>query len=362
MAITNRDLFEKARAADFKGDAGLPNFILGRKNIQVQDDVDSVSIDMFAMSFVKLAHFKWKSAGCRMRLMEQKFGYLVPTPGWLNLEAEIPDLGPLKKPASTNATPRKSFFELSKRSKDRGTAELRASHETSKLVHATKSSLKSDGNHDLAFVISEAEKSPTRATKLRRLSGIAESLEKVPSTPLSLPKKIADEDALAHFFHADLTKEAYVANRLISKDHGADIWPTYNDVLAAKKDCRPSGGSYQETAVVVPVEERLKHNDRRLLKIYKVKFEELLEDVAEGGVLEVEAEGKIGFDGSTGNAIYNQAFSLENRDASDESLLSTCLVPLQYKAKNGDVIFKNPTPQGPTFCEPVRLEYRKETV
>ena len=59
--------------------------------------------------------------------------------------------------------------------------------------------------------------------------------------------------------------------------------------------------------------------------------------------------------------MYNQAFSLENSDASDESLLSTCLVPLQYKVKNGDVILQNPKPQGPTLCQPVRLEYRKET-
>ena len=117
----------------------------------------------------------------------------------------------------------------------------------------------------------------------------------------------------------------------------------------------------RKTAVIVSLEERLKHNDKRLFKLPENKFQEQLKDVPDGGILEVEGESKIGFDGSTGNSIYNQAFSLENRDVSEHSLLSTCLVPLQYKIKGGDVIFKNPKPQGTTFCQPVRLEYRKET-
>ena len=44
----------------------------------------------------------------------------------------------------------------------------------------------------------------------------------------------------------------------------------------------------------------------------------------------------------------------------DAGLLSTCLVPLQYQVKGGPVLFQNPKPQGTTFCQPVRLEYRKE--
>ena len=357
MSIKNRDLFEKARSARFEADASLLSFVLERKNLQVQDDVDSLSIDLFLKNFVKLARKKWGAAGAHVKSMEAKFGY---PGGWLDQEAKIPDLDAKKTPQKTQRKT-KDFLELSKRSKNRETAELRASNETAKLVHAVKSSLKQDGESDLAFVISEASKSPTRATKFRRLSGAAESMEKVPSAPVSLPRKISADDALAHLLHSKLTQDSYVDNRLMCKSHGADIWPTYHDVLAAKKLCRPTGITYGETAVTVPIENRLRHNDERLLQIYNLKFQDLLEDVEDGGVLEVEGEAKIGFDGSTGNSMYNQAFSLENRDASDESLLSTCLVPLQYKIKNAEVIFRNPTPQGPTFCQPVRLEYRKET-
>ena len=264
MEIKNRDLFEKARLARFEADASLLSFVLERKNLQVQDDVDSLSIDLFLKNFVKLAKKKWGEAGGHVKTLEAKFGY---PGGWLDQEAEVPDLNPKKTPQKT---PRKTkdFLELSTRSKDEKTAELRASNETAKLVHAVKSSLKQDGDRDLAFVISESQKSPTRAAKFRRLSGVAESLDKVPSAPISLPRRISDEDALAHLFHSDETKAAYNNNRLICKSHGADIWPTYNDVLAAKKPCRPPGISYGETAVILPIENRLRHNDERLMKIY----------------------------------------------------------------------------------------------
>ena len=78
--------------------------------------------------------------------------------------------------------------------------------------------------------------------------------------------------------------------------------------------------------------------------------------------LEIEVESKVGFDGSTGLTMYNQAFSTENEDASDSALLSTCLVPLQWRVKGGPVIFTNPVPQASSFCQPLRLEFRKETV
>ena len=73
--------------------------------------------------------------------------------------------------------------------------------------------------------------------------------------------------------------------------------------------------------------------------------------------LEIEVESKVGFDGSTGLTMYNQAFSTENEDVSDSALLSTCLVPLQWRVKGGPVLFTNPVPQASSFCQPLRLEF-----
>ena len=359
MSITNRELFEKARALNFEKDGSLLAFILERKKIEIADDVESLDIDIFLQNFLKLAKKKWKEVGSLLHL-EKKFGYLG---GWLSKEAEIPDLNPKKKTLRPPPPPPKSkeFFELSKLSKNRVTAKLRDSNETPKLVHATKTALKKEGKSDLAFIIDEAGKSPGRAAKIRRLSGAAESMEQAPRRDVSLPTKISADDGLVHLFHTNVTQDAYVSTRLMSKEHGADIWPTYGDVQDGKKLCRPANIKYEETAVVVPLSDRLRHNDERLLKIFSDRFQVLLQDFEEGGTLDVEAEEKIGFDGSTGNSIYNQKFSVDNRDASDASLLSTCLVPLQYRTKTGKVIFTNPAPQGSTFCQPVRLEYKKET-
>ena len=358
MFIKNQELFEKARSLKFELDASLLNLVLEKKNIQVQDDVDSLAIDLFLENFVRLAKKKWREAGSHTRSMNVKFGR------WLDQEADIPNLNPQAPTKKTpNSTPRKTkdFCDLSDRSKRRETAQLRTENSSNKLMHAATSSLMASGNADAAHILSQVQESPGRAKKMRRLSGIAASMEKPPSKDVSLPRKINDDDALAHLFHADLTRDAYISCRLMSKSHGADIWPVYHDVLAAKILCRPNGISYDETAVIVPLEERLKHNDKRLFQLCQDQFQDLLKEVPENGILEVEGEAKIGFDGSTGNSIYNQAFSIENRDVSEDSLLSTCLVPLQYKIKGGDVLFKNPKPQGTTFCQPVRLEYRKET-
>ena len=54
MSIKNRDLFEKARSAKFEPDASLLSFILERKNLQVQDDVDSLSIDLLVVPTFKV--------------------------------------------------------------------------------------------------------------------------------------------------------------------------------------------------------------------------------------------------------------------------------------------------------------------
>ena len=179
MALTNRELFKKAREEKFKCSAALLSFVLGRKKMEAIDDVDTVAIEVFLQNYVKLCEKKWKEAGAHSRQMETKFGYAGPPTGWLNLEAAIPDLNP-KKPQKPTPQKSKDFFELSKSSKYRTTAELRAANETSKIVHAAKTALRKDGKTDLAFVIEEAEKSPTRAAKIRRLSGIADSLEKAP--------------------------------------------------------------------------------------------------------------------------------------------------------------------------------------
>ena len=230
-----------------------------------------------------------------------------------------------------------------------------------KLLHAAKTKLREEGKGDLVNLIDDANTSPSRPAKLRRLSGIADSLDQIPKKPITLPTQISVKAALAYLLEHNLTKEAYIALRAISLEHGANIWPSYHLLLDEKKECRPNNVQYSETAVVVGLQDRLSKNDEAFLDLCGTEIGSLLKGVELGGTLKVDCIGKAGFDGSTGHSVYNQKFSPENRDTSDAALLATCYVPLQYRVSGGDPVFTNPRPQSAAFCQPVRLEYRKET-
>ena len=103
MSIKNQELFEKARSLKFELDASLLNLVLEKKNIQVQDDVDSLAIDLFLENFVRLAKKKWREAGSHTRSMNVKFGR------WLDQEADIPNLNPQAPTKKMpNSIPRKT--------------------------------------------------------------------------------------------------------------------------------------------------------------------------------------------------------------------------------------------------------------
>ena len=128
-----------------------------------------------------------------------------------------------------------------------------------------------------------------------------------------------------------------------------------------KKQCRPANIQYGETSVVVGLPERLAKNDTAFMELCETEIGALLLDIEVGGTLKVECEGKVGFDGSMGHSVYNQKFSPENRDTSDASLVATCYVPLQYRDAGGNPIWTNENPQSSSICQPLCLEYKKET-
>ena len=88
--------------------------------------------------------------------------------------------------------------------------------------------------------------------------------------------------------------------------------------------------------MIVPLKDRLWHNDQRLFTLCGGKIGELLQKVPPGGTLTIQAESKFGWDGSTGQSIFNQTFSPDNEDASDASLLASCLCSLRYMTCDGD--------------------------
>lgn len=71
---------------------------------------------------------------------------------------------------------------------------------------------------------------------------------------------------------------------------------------------------------------------------------------------------KWGCDGSSGQYEYKQILSGESELISDANLLISSLVPIKLINENtNDMIWQNPTPSSVRFCQPISIEFSKET-
>ena len=242
----------------------------------------------------------------------------------------------------------------------RATKRLREENESAKLLSAATTSYRSEGQNDMASVLTDLVSSPSRPSKMWRLSGLAENMKEVPNKPVVLPTKITPTDGLSHLLHGNLTRKGYQETRRISKSDNTDIWPAYNDILAEKKECYPPGAIFTDFKASVTLGDRLRHNDNRLRILKAKKIKMLLQDIPEGGTLHLICENKAGFDGSTGHSQYNQN-AADGSKVKDNSLLATCLCPLQYRRTSDEAVWTNPVPQGANFCQPLILSFEKET-
>jgi hypothetical protein len=73
------------------------------------------------------------------------------------------------------------------------------------------------------------------------------------------------EDALGFLLQNNLSKEQYLNMKQACSDSGANIWPNYNKVLAAKSSCRPVGIILQDHSAEVPLQNLLNHTADRIL-------------------------------------------------------------------------------------------------
>ena len=79
-------------------------------------------------------------------------------------------------------------------------------------------------------------------------------------------KKKSPEEALAFLLANNLTKEQYCAMKQACAESNADLWPNYNVILGAKKDCRPPDIRLQELSADVPLQSLLNHTVSRILQ------------------------------------------------------------------------------------------------
>ena len=134
------------------------------------------------------------------------------------------------------------------------------------------------------------------------------------------------------------------------------LYPAYNHVREEKQKCITEGGiEAGDYNAEVNLQNLMDHTVKRIHQSGN------MDKIKEGDVLSLVS--KVGFDGCTGQSIYKQLTSEESELASiavEESLFLTCLVPLQVRNQDGEVVWTNPKPSSTLYCCPIRFQYTKE--
>lgn len=252
--------------------------------------------------------------------------------------------------SSSGGRPETPFSEASDRSKRRKTESLRATYSTQQLCYASKMSLRSSGAVTASKIVEDvALKSPERAEKY------SNALKKV----ASLPTLASSEGALSLLVEAEFTRYQYDLLRASLKQHNCKIYPAYDPLLEAKKQCYPKDITVTEISAEVKLQSLLNHTCYRIILLQRAFIREC-EDASllQNLCLVV----KWGFDGSSGHSEYKQKFSDENASSSDCSVLLTSLVPLKLSSNVEEMtVWQNLIPSSPRFCRPIRIQFKKET-
>ncbi|CAL4240953.1 unnamed protein product [Meganyctiphanes norvegica] len=190
MTLSNCELFKKVKECKFISDPSIFTFILESQNLTLDDlnETDRAYLNHFVKCFVDLSKKKWKQVYGVQHRFDGRFG------DWLSRDVAIPDL--------------------------------------SKAIENTTASSLENGRSSIDF--SKLNKRPSSRSTERISDENYEKTRKFENSPDKhiIPRKISPSDALAHILEYDLTEVAYTNMLLISKDHGADIWPPYNEACS----------------------------------------------------------------------------------------------------------------------------------
>ncbi|EFN90174.1 hypothetical protein EAI_16900, partial [Harpegnathos saltator] len=108
------------------------------------------------------------------------------------------------------------------------------------------------------------------------------------------------DNALVLFLEADLTRHQYQLLRNGAKNLQHDIYPSYNQLLKAKKRCYPHDIQITESVAEVSLQSLLDHTVRRLLLVQEEIIYRILKKYRTSLILLL----KWGCDGTTGQPQY----------------------------------------------------------
>lgn len=231
-------------------------------------------------------------------------------------------------------SPRKPFTELSPLQKRRRVEDL-LSHSTESLAFATGLSA---GSKNVADIIKLVTEHPEEATKIKEL------LQSKKTVPIYSADK-----ALGILTSLKLSKWQYIALRACAKEEGIPLYPSYDAIVEAKKDCYPPKDTIEitERGVRVKLQSILDKTVARLGKSLS------LESSLDGKELKLIC--KWGFDGASGQSLYKQTIA----DEDDSSVFMCSFVPLRLVCGD-EKIWENPKPSSTMLCRPLYFKFASE--
>lgn len=164
-------------------------------------------------------------------------------------------------------------------------------------------------------------------------------------------------EVLYLIMETEMSKHQYLlVRKFINTKLAFKLFPSYENILAAKKKRYPEQISVSESHAEVELQSLLDNTASCILELQK----SVIESITDSSADKLTLVGKWGFDGSTGHSEYKQKFF--NNDLEDRSLFVTSYVPIRLvsEAKN-KIIWKNPRPSSTRYCRPVRFQFKKET-
>jgi hypothetical protein len=206
---------------------------------------------------------KWKASSRDSEKFFKKHSRWVDSPYVIKKECII-----FKVP-NPPGKPKKSWDDSSSRTKRRAVqtlSEQLGSEPLPKVLKSVHITAKKEGESDLAFILAEAMKSPSRPSKIA--GKIRDQISFRKHTP---------EEAFALLIDGDLIVDTYNRLRDGAKSHGIDLYPRYADVLASKAKCRPSELiRITEVSASVTLQVLLEHTAKRIAELQDEVLNSLL--------------------------------------------------------------------------------------
>ena len=167
------------------------------------------------------------------------------------------------------------------------------------LIHMTLLKAKETGNKDCAFVMKKLKENPElNASEIRNKY----------ENPVKPVIVLTPKECLAEVLQGRMSQRSYKRMRKKQKASNAKIFVSWEDILKAKKECKPEGidDTTKIGVVSVPMQKVCDHQISKIMDFPEVK--EKCQQLNESGrQYKLVMYGKYGADGTTTDAEYQTA-------------------------------------------------------